>query len=162
MSKATRVLIALIIVAILGFGAFVMLGRPDDQTMIQQALAESIKASREGRPGGVMDKLSLNVKVNDEEYKGNSQQIADFIRKSRPEVSFSNTKAIITGDEARIISPAHLKAQILTQTMERDLSSVTLVFKREDDRAYLVFPVKNWKLAEVRVDPSVIGELTMG
>ena len=136
-----------------------MLGRPDDQTLIKQALDESIKASREGRPGGVMDKLSMNVKVNDQEYSGNSRQIADFIRNSRPDISFTSSKAIITGDEARIISPAHLKTQILTQSIERDLSSVTLVFKREDDREYLVFPVKKWKLTEVKVDPSVVGEL---
>jgi hypothetical protein len=107
-----------------------------------------------------MDKLSMNVKVNDQDYSGNSRQIADFIRNSKPDVSFSVKKAIITGDEARIVSPANLKVQVFNQTMDRDISSVTLVFKREDDREYLVIPVKKWKLTEVRVDPSVVGELT--
>ncbi len=162
MNKATRVLIALGVLGLIGVGLTSLLSGGDDQKLIQDALKASIQAGKEGKPGGVMEMLSMKVKLNDTEFNGGSREIANFIKNSKPDLSFSNSKAIITGDEARIISPAHIEVQILTNKVSRDLSAVTLVFKREDDRAYLIFPAKKWKLTEVIVDPSQIGDLTSG
>lgn len=127
------------------------LNAPDDQEQIQVALAESIKASKEGRPGGVMDKLSANLKLNDMETSGNRGQIAQYIKQNQPDVTVIQKQAVITGDEAQISSPVDLSLNLLGQKMERRLDNVTLVFRRETDRVYLIFPTKKWKLAEIHV-----------
>jgi hypothetical protein len=35
---------------------------------------------------------------------------------------------------------------------------VTMIFKKESDRAYAVFPTRRWKLAEVRVPDSTVAD----
>jgi hypothetical protein len=131
---------------------------PNDQQQIQAALAESIKASKEGRPGGVMDKLSASLKLNDMDTSGNRNQIAQFIKNNQPDVNVLNPKAIITGDEAQIVSPVELEMNILGQKMQRTMESVTLIFRKEDDMEYLVFPTKKWKLAEVQVPEDAVAQ----
>ncbi len=140
------------IVALVGIRVAVSsMNAPNDQEQIQLALAESIKASKEGRPGGVMDKLSANLKLNEMDTSGNRNQIANYIRESKPDVNVLEKTAVITGDEAQIKSPVQLSVNLLGQKMERQMEDVTLIFRRENDRAYLIFPTKKWKLAEIRV-----------
>jgi hypothetical protein len=149
-----------IIVAVLAIAgirfAISSLNAPNDQEQIQLALAESIKASKEGRPGGVMDKLSANLKLNDMDTSGNRRQIAQYIKENQPDVTVLDKQAVITGDEAQIKSPVDLSLNFLGQKMERRIEDVTMVFRREDDRAYLIFPTKKWKLAEVHVPPESV------
>ncbi len=140
------------VVALVGIRiALSAMNAPNDQQQIQLALAQSIQASKEGRPGGVMDKLSVNLKLNDIDTSGNRNQIAKYIRENQPDVTVIDKTAVVTGDEAQIKSPVQLSLNFLGQTMERQLEDVTLVFRREDDRAYLIFPTKRWKLAEIHV-----------
>ena len=144
--------VVLVVVALLAIRMGISAANaPNDQEQIQLALADSIKASREGRPGGVMDKLSVNLKLNDLDASGNRSQIARYIKENQPDVVVINKTAVITGDEAQIKSPVQLSLNFLGQKMERQLEDVTLVFRRESDRVYLVFPTKKWKLAEVHV-----------
>ena len=51
---------------------------PSDQKMIREALDQAVLASREGRPGGVMDYLSNKFAVNSESIT--SGQVANFIK----------------------------------------------------------------------------------
>ncbi|MEZ0326760.1 MAG: hypothetical protein ACAH95_12735 [Fimbriimonas sp.] len=140
------------VIAIVGIRvAISALNAPNDQEQIQLALKESIKASKEGRPGGVMDKLSVNLKLNDLDTSGNRNQIANYIRQNQPDVTVVDPRAVITGDEAQIKSPVQLSMSLPGMKVERQLEDVTLVFRREDDRAYLIFPTKKWKLAEIHV-----------
>ena len=151
------------IVVLLGIRvAITSLNAPDDQTQIQTALAESIKASKEGRPGGVMDMLSSNLKLNDMDTSGNRSQIVRYIKENSPDVTVIEKQAVITGDEAQIRSPVDLTLNFLGQKMERRIEDVTMVFKREDDRAYLVFPTKRWKLAEVHIPEESVSLFMQG
>jgi hypothetical protein len=152
--------IAVVLVVIVGVRVIVSrLNAPSDQELIQTALAESIKASKEGRPGGVMDLLSRNLKLNDMDTSGNRGQIAQFIRENQPDVNVENKHAVIAGDEAQIISPVQLEMNFLGNKMSRNLDEVTLIFKRESDMEYLIFPTKKWKLAEVRVPEDAVQQL---
>jgi len=124
--------------------------RPTDEVLIQQALAASIEASRKGEPGGVIDMLSQQLKVN-QQLAPDTSEIKRFIKASHPEVTLSNTRALVTGNEARIVSPVNLKFSFLGQTVNQPIDSVTLVFQKEEAREFLFLPVSKWRLIEVRM-----------
>lgn len=133
--------------------------REDDKTLIQQALADSIQASKEGRPGGVMDKLSDNLKFNGQNEGGNQYEIARYIRSSKPDVIVENTDPVVEGDEAKIVSPVTLTLSLLGQSTSRHMKEVTLVFRKEEATEWLVIPTRRWKLAEVQVPESSVADL---
>ena len=132
----------------------------DDKTLIQRALAESIQASKEGRPGGVMDKLSDNLKFNGQNEGGNQNEIARYIRSSKPDVTVDNTDPVVDGDEAKIVSPVTLTLSLLGQSTSRHMKEVTIVFRKEESREWLFIPTRRWKLAEVQVPESSVADLS--
>jgi hypothetical protein len=157
------ILVAVVLAALLGIRFLLTQSSgASDQQQIEAALEESIQASKEGRPGGVMDKLSSRLHINEMDTSGNRNQIAEYIKKSKPDVTIQNRRAVVTGDEARIVSPVTIEANMLGQKMSRELQEVTLVFRKEDDREYLIIPTKKWKLAEVEVPDSVIYDFMQG
>jgi len=154
----------LILGAILVFlvGARTILGliRPQsDKALIETALKESIQASKDGHPNGVLDKLSNNIQYNGTSAGGHQQEIADFIRDKKPDVVVENLDPVVTGDEATIVSPIDLKLSLLGQSMEKHVKDVTLLFKKEEDREWLIIPTHKWKLVEVHVPDASVAEL---
>ena len=148
-----------IVFAVGGRVIYSVLNPPNDKTLIKTALAESIKATKEGRPGGVMDKLSINLKYNGENESGNRSEIAKFIRNSRPEVTVEQIEPVVTGDEARIVSPVDLKVGLLGVNKEAHLNEVTIVFRKEEDHEWLFIPTEKWKVAEVQVPNASVADL---
>jgi hypothetical protein len=162
MNKTGKTLIGIVVVIALLFGirvALTLSGGQDDRKLIQQSLAEAIKASREGRPGGVVELLSANLKLNETEVGANQRQITDFIRKQKPSVTVTDPTPQITGEEARIVSPVELDLGILGK---RNLSEVTLIFRKEDSTEFLLIPTRKWRLTEVRAPETAIAELMAG
>jgi hypothetical protein len=161
MGKSMKAFLMLGMLLVLLVGGKVVISTmqpPDDRKLIQDALAESIKASKDGRPGGVLDKLSVNIKYNNQDVSGNDRDIARYIRDNKPDIVVENTEPEVKGDEATIVSPVSMKLSLLGQSMERQMKDVTLIFRKEADREFLIFPTTRWKLAEVRVpDTSVAG-----
>ena len=149
--KRAYAVLALVLVVIVGFRALsVLTGQKDDATLIRDALRHSLEASRKGEPGGVLDLLSSSVTVNGESQAGVSGQIAEFIRKQRPDVEVENQQPIVTGDEARITSPVTIKADIpIVGTQTIQMKDVVLTFQKESGHSMLVIPVKKWRLTGV-------------
>lgn len=156
------ILIILGIVALLvGIRVVMGLGGQDDKKLVREALAESIKASREGRPGGVMDKISDKLEVNDERFS--RSQIANVIRDSKPEIEVLRQDPVIMGDEAQITSPVKVKIGLpigngtaFNQTIDR----VTLVFAKESATEWLIIPTSKWRLKEVKLPDDVMSQLS--
>lgn len=149
--KRAAIGIALLLVAILGGVLLTVTGaKPNDAQLIREALDRSIKASREGRPGGVVDLLSRQLKFNEQEMSGNVGQIAQFIREQRPDLTVERVEPLVTGDEARVTSPVTLKLGFLGQSRDFRIKEVTLVFKKEASRRWLIIPDHKWSLSEVR------------
>lgn len=123
--------------------------QPDDQKEIAQALQNSIQASKEGRPGGVLDLLSDKFKIN--QQTPGTFNIAKFIRDNRPDITVANTNAVISGDTARIDTPVHVSFNYLTQTVNQDIPNVTLEFQKEEGHKYIFFPDTEWHLTNVEV-----------
>lgn len=160
MKRAYGVL-ALVLLLVVGFRMVSLLtGQKDDRTLIQQALRQSLEASRKGEPGGVLDLLSSSIQVNGEDQSGNRSGIADTIRKLKPDVTVTNQNPLVTGNEATITSPMTLKASLpVLGDQAFDLKSVTLTFKKETGHEYLVFPVKKWRLTGVTASPDALASL---
>jgi hypothetical protein len=153
MGTTTKTLLILgtVLVLLVGGRVMITVTHPqDDKTLIQKALTESIQASKEGRPGGVMDKLSDNIKYNGQNGSGYQRDIARFIKNSKPDIQVENLDPVVSGDEATIVSPVTLTVSMLGQSMSKRVKEVTLVFKKEEDHDFLIIPSTRWKLAEVR------------
>jgi hypothetical protein len=156
MGKTAKTIVAIVATVVVLLAIRIglsMANRPDDQKLIQAALAEAVEASKEGRPGGVIDLLSKNLKVNEQEVGTNMRQVADFVRKQKPDVEVLEPRAQITGEEGRIVSPVELDLGLLGK---RTLKEVTLIFRKEDATEYLILPVTKWRLVEVRVPDATI------
>ena len=157
--KNIALTLALIAVTLLAVRLVYFGSSQDDRTLIRQALAESIKASKEGRPGGVLDKISTTFAINSQ--SPSRTEIADIIKKSKPDVVVTAPDPVVNESEgtAQINSPVHLKFEFLGQHMDRDVKNVTIRFKREDSRQWLIFPSKQWRVTEVLIPQESITDL---
>ena len=127
------------------------MNQPDDKTLITEAITEAQKASREGRPGGVLDFLNLrDLKFNDMDIPGAGGDIANYIKNQKPDIQFAKIEPIVTGDDARIESPATVSVSILSFSKEVPIPNVIIKLKRETDREWLFIPKKKWKITEIR------------
>ena len=98
--------VAVLVLGKIGLG---FLHQPDDKTLILEAVQEAQKASREGRPGGVLDFLSVaSLKVNDQDATGSRRDIADYIKKQKPDIQFKEVDPKIFGETA-VDSGRHIK-----------------------------------------------------
>ncbi len=133
------------------------INQPDDRALIKQAIDDSVQASRQGKPGGVLDLLSRNFKFNDIQL-GNSGQVANLIRESKPELSISNLAPIVTGDDARLTTPIDLKLNLLGHETSGHINDVHMVFKKEEAREWLVIPTHKWRLVEITAPPDALSQ----
>lgn len=152
------IVVALLIVVGIRIGIS-LANKPDDPKLIREALAEAVKASKEGRPGGVVELFSKNLKVNEMDVGSNRGQISNFIRTQKPSVRVISPEPKITGDEARIVSPVELDLGLLGT---REVKDVTMIFQRENSTEFLVFPSTKWRLIEVRAPESAVSDLISG
>lgn len=162
MDKGAKALIGVVGLLVVLGGVRIAIGlanQPDDPKLIRQALDRAIQASREGKPGGVLDLLSKDLKLNDTDVGIHRADINKFIREQKPDLVVLDPTPKIIGEEARIVSPVELDLGILGK---RNLSQVTLIFKKEDATEYLVFPVRAWRLTEVRAPDTAVNELMGG
>lgn len=161
MKRAYGVL-ALLLLAVVGLRVLTLYtGQKDDKSMIQESLRQALEAGRQGKAGGVLDLLSNSLTVNQQSTEGNISRVADFIRKQKPDVTVPNQQPIVTGDEARIISPVTVKTSLpIIGDKTFTLKDVVLVFKKETAREYLVFPVSKWRLTEVQAPADAFSQLS--
>jgi hypothetical protein len=130
---------------------------PPDREQIQQALKNSVKASKEGRPGGVLEYLSDNFTINNVQYNPNDMAVAKAIKQYRPDVTVTNNEPQINGDKATITSNVRLSIPLVGRGV--DIPQVTFTFQKQKGTKWLVFPSKDWKLQQVSVPQSVVDEI---
>lgn len=135
-----------------GFGAF---GGKSDKELIQVALDEAIQASKEGRPGGVLDFISRRFEVNGEQYA--TRDISKTIKDMKPDVEISNPEPTISGDTATITSPVRLSVSLPPVGM--DLNQVEIHFAKEMGTKWLVFPTKKWRMTKVDIPDDVVNQV---
>jgi hypothetical protein len=162
--KKPILIVAAILVVLVGVRVVMGLAPQDDKKLVREALAESIKASKEGRPGGVMDKISDKLVINGEPIVSNPQ-IANWIRNSKPDIVVEKPDPVIVGDEAQITSPVRVTLANPIGTgnaMDRTVSDVTLVFVKESATQFLIIPTTKWRLREVKLPDNVVSDFASG
>ncbi len=160
MKKKPILIVAGILVLLVGVRVVMGLSGADDKKLIQEALAESIKASKEGRPGGVMDKISDKLVVNSEQV--GKSQIGNVIRDMKPDVEVLKQDPIITGEEAQITSPVRLKVSLPIgngTAFDQTINDVTLIFAKESATDWLIIPTTKWRLREVKLPDDVMNQI---
>ena len=146
-------IVALVLV-IFGYGYFATRPKGTDQQQIQVAIKDSIAASKKGQAGGVLEKMSDAFEING--AKPQMKQVADTIRKVKPDIDVLQSGAAIEGDQATVLSPVHLSANFLGQAVDVTIPNVQLQFEKEDGHAWLIFPVHSWRLKSVQLPPDVL------
>jgi hypothetical protein len=122
---------------------------PSDEKLIRDALQESLRASKEGRPGGVVELLSDQLQFN-EEMVPNKRQIAQFVRDSRPEVSVSEKSLEVRGERALMVADVSVRlATPLGFNLDRIFRDVQLQFRKEPGTRLLILPDSKWRLYRV-------------
>lgn len=140
--QSTKYLPALLLVIlVVALGFYLAGAKHDDRAEIETALKGALKASREGRPGGVVEYLASDVVVNGEHYNVN-RQFDNFIRKYHPDITLGEVKPDIEGDKATVTS--EIQFSVLNQSV--DIPEVTFNLERVKTRKWLVFPSQEWKL----------------
>jgi hypothetical protein len=158
MQRSVRTAVILIVTALVLLGIKIAVSvahHPSDEALIQQAVTDSLDASRKGQPGGVLDLLSKKLTVNQLGVSDTSQ-IVEVIKNSRPDVTLGNRNVLVTGDEARIVTPVDLG--LLGQTFHMD--EVTLIFHKEEGRGFLFIPTPKWRLSEIRLPENQVPNLS--
>jgi hypothetical protein len=115
-----------LVLALIGMFVASLLNQPSDKQLILQALDESIAASR--------------------------MEIADYIKRAKPEVTVMHREVVLDGDTATITTPVNVKLSMLGQSMEETLDRVTITFAAESGTKNLVIPVRKWRIIKVDVE----------
>ena len=157
--KKPILVLAAILVVLVGARAVLSMGGGDDKKQIVEALQESIKATKEGRPGGVMDKISDHFTINDTDVVARGQ-IINWIKNLKPDITVSHQDPVITGDEAQITSPVSIKGKGMGIDFDRTVEGITLIFAKESATEWLVIPTKKWRLKDVKVPDDIAAQLT--
>jgi hypothetical protein len=139
------------------------LNQPDDKTLITEAIKEAQKAGKEGRPGGVIEFLDIpQLKVNDVEANGAGKDISNYIKNMKPDIEFTKIEPIITGDDARIETPATVKVGVAMFSKDMTLPNVVINLKKEVVHEWLFIPKKSWKITEIRAPAADLASFASG
>ncbi len=148
--KILGVTAGVVVLLVAGRVAIGFLNQPDDKTLILQAVKDAQQASKEGRPGGVLDFLSKSLNVNGEAAGGYGSEISKFIKNQKPDVEFQDLSPQIFGETARIETPATVKVNILTFSKDVPIPKVEIELKKENDYEWFIIPKKSWKITDIR------------
>ncbi|BBO23002.1 MAG: hypothetical protein AMXMBFR19_02390 [Chthonomonadaceae bacterium] len=130
---------------------------PSDQALIKAALEDSLQASKEGRPGGVLELLSNQFSVN-ETLSPSHRDISRYVRDFRPDIEIVQWNPDVRSDSASVRSPAIVKFGFPVNQEVR-ISEVELGFEKESGVKWLLIPTKEWKLTSVTIPQEALQEL---
>ncbi len=121
---------------------------PDDTDLINQAINESVVASKEGKPGSVLEHLSRSLSFNGMAVTDRTE-IAKYIRLARPEVVFSTFHPEIDGDTAKVKADVSVKINYFSLQLDETVRDVEVTLARETGFRWLVFPASKWRITSV-------------
>jgi hypothetical protein len=144
---ATIGAIFVVVFVMFGMGVF---GQPSDEQLIQQALDESIRAGKEGRPGSLIEFLANDFEVNGQQFS--YAQIADRIRKMKPNIEFADRNPTVNGSSADLKSSVKLSVNL--PPVKIDIEDVDVQFEKRSTTHWLIFPAKQWQITKVTIPES--------
>ncbi|MCX7798713.1 MAG: hypothetical protein N2109_00030 [Fimbriimonadales bacterium] len=149
---------SVVVLLLAGLLQVLLASGPSDERLIREALQQSLRAGKEGRPGGVVELLSDQLRFNDEMVP-NKRQIAQFVRDSRPEVLVTEKSLEVHGDQALMVANVSVRlATPLGISLDRTFEDVQLQFRREPGTRLLVLPDRKWRLYRVLAPNASLSE----
>lgn len=118
---------------------------PSDETLIHQALDESVSASKEGRAGGVLSRLTSNFTYN-EEGIGSRADASRWIQGLKPEIFIYRRDIQMEGETAQIVTPVQVQFE---GGAHIKLESVQIKFRKHTGNRYWIFPYPDWQIESV-------------
>jgi len=125
--------------------------QPDD-VLIHQALTEAEQASREGRPGAVLQHLSQSFTINNDSLGG--VDIGQYVRQNHPDINVDFTEPRIEGSYAVMEAPASVRLHVLSFDQVFRVPKVKLSFHKESGHDWMGLPIPEWRLSGVDVSAS--------
>jgi len=139
-NKNNHTLVAIAGVVVIAAGGWMLFGRKtDDQSQIKSALENAVKASKEGRPGGVVEYLTNHIEINGVVYNV-GPQFAKFIKQYHPDITLENIEPVIHGDHATVTSD--LQLSFLAHSTK--VHNVTFSLEKQTGTTWLVIPSHDW------------------
>lgn len=160
MRKAPAIIFGLLVLLIVGRFVYGLVAAPSDKALISQALQEAIDGSKQGRTGSLIDLISSKLQVNG--MKTGTSRIAEFVKKSKPEVILGDEEPVIAGNTAQITSDATVTVNLGGFSKSFQLHKVTLQFTKESGTDWLIFPSKKWRLTDVSFPADEIPDIDFG
>ena len=143
-------IIASCAVVLAGLGVLFVVTAPSDEDLIREALEESVQASRDGRPGVVLDHLSRSLTFNGIPV-GSRADIAEFVRKSKPDIKLGPVDPVIEGDVATVVTSVRVNVSLPGFTAEQTVPQVQIKLERQTGVRWLLLPGTKWRISEVTV-----------
>lgn len=135
-------------VVFLGLVALYFATAPSDDEMIRQAIDESAKAAREGKPGNVLEHLSRSLTINGMPVADRGE-ISKYIRLASPEVKFGQYSPVVEEDSATVKTNVAVKFSFQGISMDETIPNVEVKLSREPGFRWVVFPATKWRIASV-------------
>ena len=129
---------------------------PSDEELILQALDEAVEASKEGRPGGVLEHLSRTMTYNGQKVYDWSE-FSRIIKFAKPVIVVDANRPQIDGAQAIVTARVEFKMGFQAVSIDETVENVEIRFRRESGTRWLIFPAPKWKIIEVSAPES--GEL---
>ncbi|MCH7904144.1 MAG: hypothetical protein IH944_06200 [Armatimonadetes bacterium] len=129
---------------------------PSDEELIERALEEAIVASKEGKPGGVLEHLSRSF-VYDGQPVFDWSKVSQYIKVAKPVLEVDANRPQIDGDQAIIVAHIEFKMGFQALSFDESIDNVEIRFGKESGTRWLIFPSPQWKITEVSTPES--GEL---
>jgi hypothetical protein len=135
-------------VVFLAFLGLTFLGQPSDQQLIKEALEDAVKASRDGRPGGVLDNLSGSLQYNGDDVLDRGA-IADYVKRAKPDITIVSPTPVIRGDRAIISSAVDVTMRVGPASVPMHIDQVEITLARESGVRFGLLPTKVWRIRSV-------------
>jgi hypothetical protein len=142
-------LIAAVSIVVVLIGSAFLFG-PKDEALINEALDNSIRASRQGQPGGVAEYMSRNLTVEGETSPGFS--INQVVRLMKPDVEVLNRDIVMNGSTAVIESPVNITYGAEGSKSTVKVNRATITFARESGMRWWIIPYPKWRVRDIKTD----------
>jgi hypothetical protein len=147
MRSKTILIASSVLLLLAGVFLWSMSTGPSDDVLIAQAIDDSIRASREGRPGGVLDNLSRDLKVQDEDI--DNPAVKNFIENQKPDIELTNKKPVMRGDLAVVTTDVIVTFGLAGMRVPAPITGVQIELQKETGFKYFIFPTKKWKIVKI-------------
>lgn len=152
-------LILILVVGIGGLLGYRALTMPSDRELILRAIDESIAASREGRVGGVLEHLSNSLQINDVQYSRYQRELADAIKRMKPNAEIEKAEPQIDGNRATVKTTVRLSISIPKFSIT--IPAVTIALEKEPSVDWFVIPSHKWRVTGIDIPSTALEHLNL-